>query len=144
MATMYILVGAPATGKSTYAKENFKDAIIVSSDKVREIMYGSEEIQGSPAAVFSQVHFNCWQYLVQGIDVVVDATNISKKNRAKLRGGMPLDTEFKAIVFKTDLETAIKRNAERDRHVPEDVIKRMFKNFEMPTADEGFAEIIEV
>lgn len=141
---MYMLIGPPATGKSTYAKENFKDAIIVSSDKVRKIMYGSEEIQGSPAAVFSQVRFNCWQYLVQGRDVVVDATNITRKNRAKLKSGMPLGTEFKAIVFKTDLETALKRNTERARHVPEDVVKRMFTNLEMPTADEGFAEIIEV
>ena len=46
-----VLVGLPGSGKSTYANK-IKNAILCSSDKVREELYGDENIQGDKQKVF--------------------------------------------------------------------------------------------
>ena len=47
MTTLYMMVGLPASGKSTYAKllAEEVDGIIVSSDAIRKEWYGDENIQ---------------------------------------------------------------------------------------------------
>ena len=47
-----ILIGIPGSGKSTYAKEEHEsnsNSVYLSSDKIREELYGNESVQGNPA-----------------------------------------------------------------------------------------------
>ena len=47
-----ILIGLPGSGKSTYCKEKRElnsNSVYLSSDKIREELYGNESIQGNPA-----------------------------------------------------------------------------------------------
>ncbi len=53
-----MMVGLPGSGKSTYAEKLSKErsAIICSSDKVREDLYGDENSQSNNDEVFKLLH----------------------------------------------------------------------------------------
>ena len=54
--TCVILVGPPGCGKSTYGKkyaEEHANTIVLSSDQIREELYGDASIQDDPARVFT-------------------------------------------------------------------------------------------
>lgn len=138
--TLYILCGPAGCGKSTYAKA--LDATVISSDAVREELYGDASIQSNPKRVFSIVNQRVKENLLLGKDVVYDATSLTKDIRANII--RQFDARFVAVWFDVSKKECLKRNAERERKVPERVIEKMFNNFEIPTYDEGFAAIIKI
>ena len=147
MARLYWMIGISGSGKSTVADKLSKEkhAYIISSDKIREELYGDENIQGDPQEVFKRVHNRILAYLTTGLDVIYDATNISLKNRSKLFKLLKdkyIDAKHIAIVMTTPLSICINNNNSRERVVPEDVILKQYKSFNMPFFEEGFDEII--
>lgn len=139
------MVGIPGSGKSVLAKEYAKryNAVIVSTDEIRKELFGDETIQVKNKEVFEVAYDRIKDALYYHRNVIFDATNISRKNRINLlRFIEPFNRGFKiALVLKTPLEEAKKRNQNRERVVPEDVLERMFKNFCEPTEEEGWDEI---
>lgn len=138
----YMLVGAPqpASGKSTWA-EQFRDKFaIVSSDAIRAALYGDESIQGNPVEVFELAKQTIVDVLKQGNNVIFDATNMKYKNRMNImREVNKLNGLIKVCeIFVEPIEVLLERNATRERHVPEHIIHRMMRQFEMPTYTEGF------
>lgn len=80
-----ILIGLPGSGKSTYAKEEHEsnsNSVYLSSDKIREELYGNESIQGNPVEVFTLMQSRAIEALKSGRDVFYDATNLTRKDRA--------------------------------------------------------------
>ena len=138
MPKFYMLVGLPGSGKSTYSK-TIKDAVIISSDALRKELYGSEEELGNP---FEEMIKRTIAALKNEKDVVFDATNLSTKKRRYIVERIKKYADYKkAIVIATPYTECLKRNAERERHVPEEVIKRMYMAFTMPCKQEGFDEV---
>ena len=142
MNFFYMTVGCPASGKSTWA-EQYKDGfIIVSSDAIRADLYGDESIQGNPVEVFELAKKHIVDALKQGKDVIFDATNMKYKNRMNImREVNKFSSEYLIKVceiFVEPIDVLLERNANRERHVPEHVIRRMTQQFEMPTCAEGF------
>jgi predicted kinase len=140
--TVYMLVGLPGSGKSTWAKEHAENlkAEIFSSDKLREELYGDEKIQGDNGKLFELLHKRMKSYLDNGNNVVYDATNISQKRR------IHFNKEFKnyrkeVIYFNSSHEACIMRDSHRDRTVGKDVIMGMFTNLQVPTYAEGWDKI---
>ena len=87
MNKLYMMVGLPASGKSTIAKEiaKSKKAIIVSSDELRKELLGDINEQSQNAKIFEEVEKRIKEGLKQG-NVVYDACNINyKKRRAFLQ-----------------------------------------------------------
>lgn len=147
MANLYWMIGISGSGKSTLAKRlSFeRKAEIVSSDKIRAELYGDENIQGDPNEVFRLVHERIFTYLRVGYDVIYDATNISLKNRKKLFKFLEskyIDAKHIAVVMTTPINVCIDNNNSRDRVVPEHVIMKQYKSFNIPFFEEGFDEII--
>ena len=138
MPKFYMLVGLPGSGKSTYSK-TIEDAVIISSDALRKELYGSEEELGNP---FEEMIKRTIDALKNGRDVVFDATNLNTKKRRHIVERIKKYADYKkAIVIATPYTECLKRNAERDRHVPEEVIKHMYMTFSMPCKQEGFDEV---
>jgi putative nucleotidyltransferase with HDIG domain len=141
-ATVYMTVGLPASGKSTWTLENAEklNATILSSDKIREEWYGDESTQGDPQKIFDYIYKTAKELLTEGKNVIIDATNISQKRRLQFVKDFD---EFNkvALYFNTDFFTCIRRDLERDRTVGHQVIKRMYDNLQVPTYVEGWNDI---
>ena len=143
MAVLYILIGIPASGKSTWASKIPKIQT-VSSDSIREELYGDASIQGDGQKVFQLVHKRIFENLANGLDTAYDAMNISRKYRIaflkEVRAKYP-NVHIRGIIFATPFEQCLKGNAERERHVPIEVMVRAYKGFNMPSIQEGFDSI---
>ena len=139
---LFMMVGLPASGKSTFAKTitygNSKP-VIHSSDKLREELYGDAAIQGDNNQLFAELHKRIKRDLLQGKSVVYDATNIKKRTRIMfLRDISNIKCRKICFVMATEYEACIYNNQQRERKVPEDVIHRMFMNYNPPHESEGF------
>ena len=160
MPTVYMLIGLPGSGKSTVAEKLAKgeDAVIVSTDKIREELFGDEAIQSNEKyngnTVFCIAHDRVKIAMLEGKNVIFDATNVKRKDRKYfldlLRPEKFLALQktnyhyrFHAILIATPYEKCLENNLNRRRVVPEEVIKRMMCNFEVPMKFEGW-DVVEV
>lgn len=148
MSVIYMMIGVSGSGKSTFARkvnvETNGKTRIVSSDDIREELYGDASIQNNPKKIFSIVHKRIKEGIEAGEDVVFDATNLTKKNRKSFfiflkENGIKADVI--ACVFPTPIEECIARQQRRVRKVPTSVIQKQFAQFEMPLVEEGFYAI---
>ncbi len=148
---VWILVGAPGSGKSTWGKsltEGDPRVVRVCLDDNRRAISGDSNNQAVsyPAVCMAkkQIQFA----LDTGKCVVFDATNMSRKARrdfiniARGRGAKVI-----AMVFEETKETLLKRNAKRaaegGRNVGEKVIDDMLARYQRPEVPE-FDEVIFV
>lgn len=137
---LYMLVGLPASGKSTYAKT--LDGTIFSSDALRAELWGDESTQGDNNKLFIELHRRIKDCLRSGQNAIYDATNINyKKRMAFLQELKHIDCEKICIFVAVPYDECVKRNRRRDRVVPEHIIERMYKNFECPYYFEGWNDI---
>lgn len=149
--TLYIAVGLPGSGKSTYAK-NFikgKDIEYLSSDELRAV-YGKDETdQSVTSIVFGHIKRKVDEFLKDGKNVLVDATSVNRRERSDyINSAKKYGAKVVALVFKMDRNGLIARNKKRGeeggREVPTFVIDKMFAKFEEPSSDEGIDTIIYV
>lgn len=134
---LFILVGVPGCGKSTWAKTFLSDAQIVSSDAIREELTGDATVQDKNGQVFNIFHQRLAEALAQGRNAVADSTALDQFARGQLRGiAQTFNAETHVILFK-NLGQALSRNRKRERVVPDDVMARMFDKFESASAEIG-------
>ena len=149
--TLYITVGLPGSGKSTYAKEFIKGKEIeyLSSDSLRAV-YGKDETdQSVTSIVFGHIKRKVDEFLKDGKNVIVDATSVNRKERSDyINTAKKYGAKVVAIVFKMDRQGLIDRNKKRGeqggRVVPDWVIDKMLNKFEDPSYDEGIDVMIYV
>lgn len=143
MTTLTLMVGLPGSGKSTYTKTKIDNRTkILSSDAIRKELFGFEEDQEHNDLVFDTLYNRARTFLIQGKDVLIDATNSSIENRKKaLSHFEDLNIRRKAIVIENSIETCIKQDSLRRRTVGEKVIREFAESFSYPTRTEGFDEI---
>ena len=149
--TLYITVGLPGSGKSTYVK-NFiknKDIEYLSSDSLRAVYGKSEEDQTVTPLVFGHIKRKVDEFLKDGKNVLVDATSVNRKERSDyINTAKKYGAKVVAIVFKMDRQGLIDRNKKRGeeggRVVPDWVIDKMLAKFEEPSYDEGIDVMIYV
>ena len=138
---LVVLIGAAASGKSTFAASHFVADCIVSSDRLRA------EMTGTPPddVVFAELHRLVQARIAAGLLTVIDATNTDWMWRAQLladagRRGRPAI----AIVFNLPLDVCLARNTTRSRTVPASVIRRQVADVarDVDRLDlEGFAAV---
>ena len=144
MPRLFIMCGLPASGKSTFARQFIKDNDIryVSRDEIRFFMVKeNEEYFSREKKVFKKFAGTIAQTLIDGFDVIADATHLNRISRDKLiRAIDQYTTEYTItyIVLETSLETCMKRNALREgrARVPDSVMKSMAENWEDITISE--------
>ena len=139
---MVMLIGLPGSGKSTIAEQyRAMGYNIHSSDAIREELSGDSSNQDINQLVFTTLHKRIKDDLKNGINCVYDATNISYKRRMAFLKELPLFCYKRAIVVATPYEVCLVQNRLRERVVPDFVIERMYRNFDMPYYYEGWTEI---
>lgn len=144
MAKFFMMIGLVGSGKSYHAKELAEeyDAEIFSSDALREEMFGDVNHQTNNDVLFKELHKRIRECLASGKSAIYDACNISYKRRMEfLKSLNKIPCEKIAVLMATPYEVCLERNAQRERKVPEYVIKRMYMNFNVPFWYEGWDDI---
>ena len=146
-----LLVGIPGSGKSYYAQEYLKahpNSVWLSSDAIREELLDDANDQQNPRAVFDEMFRRTITSLNNGKNVVYDATNLVAKTRralvARIREAVKEDFSSCCHIISCTIEECKMRNANRDRVVPEEVIDRMVRQFQIPWYNEGWDQIVLV
>ena len=148
---LWLMAGPAGSGKSTWAKRHMPTATIISRDQIRFELLKEEDDYFAYEDIVLRKFYQAIQNAIDDptiVDIVVDATHLTPKARravlVKLHG---LDTvTLGAISVEKDLETCLTQNAQRTGRafVPEATIKNMYKNYIIPTEQEGFINIIHV
>ena len=130
--TAYVMVGAPGSGKSTYAAKlaEIENAYVVSGDEVRKELYGSAEIQGN----WSEIHDRIEELVSEacGMPVILDGTHYLASYRKEAINLLKSYgyTKVDAIVCNPSLATCLARNWSRQRNVPDYVVKAMHEKLQ--------------
>ncbi len=156
IADFVMLVGIPASGKSTLSRD-FRDSgyTVLSSDEIRlGLSCESSEQRLDKAAhnalnrrVFESIFAQARAALENGDSVVVDATNLSRKRRrAFLQGLVGIRCTKRCFLFIASPEVCKSRNSARNEltRVPDEEMQRMLCSFEAPSYAEGWDEILPV
>lgn len=144
--SLILLVGVPGSGKTTYAKnyiERNPNTIHLSSDAIRKELYGDENIQGNPGDIFALMQKRAIEALNNGRNVVYDATNVTRKDRASIIGVCPKFVKIECHIIWAPIETCVERDSTRERTAGRGIIDRMLKRFQAPYYDEGI-DVIKV
>lgn len=145
MKKLTLMVGLPASGKSTYAKEMADDnTVVLSSDDYRKKLLGDENCQENNEIVFKTLYKDAIELLESGKNVVIDATNINMKARRRVLANFSnMKIVREAIVMATPYELCVSQDKARERTVGEEVIKKFLYRFEIPMSYEGF-DVVDI
>jgi predicted kinase len=149
MAILYMLIGVPGSGKSTWIGQQdwAKDCVLVSSDKLIDIEAArqgktyndvfKEYIDEANRLMLEDVK----AAVAEGKDIIWDQTNTSRKSRKSKLAKVP-DYRKIAVVFATPDEAEWTRRLGNrpGKTIPMPVLKAMAEGLQMPTEDE-FDEI---
>lgn len=138
MSTVIITIGAPASGKTTWARQYVRDnknTAIVCRDDIR-LAYGLES--GDDEKLVTRVHRSQIEAaLLDGMDVVVADTNLNAGFRKQLiKFAHEHGADVMVKVFPITLDEAIRRDAARANTVGASVVKRfhdMYVQQEFPS-----------
>lgn len=147
---LFMMVGLPGSGKSYLAETidvkrdgEIYTPVVISSDAIRKELYDDRNNQDNNAKLFAELHRRIKENLFNGIDVVYDATNVSKKRRiAFLQELSNIDCHKVCVCVMTPYELVLRQNKNRERKVPQQSIRKMYLNWCPPASGEGFDNVI--
>lgn len=137
-----ILVGLPASGKSTWVAQQGGAAI--SSDELRRWLRDDATDQSIHGLVFRLMREFVRLRIQLGAPVTyIDATNLTRKHRRPfIKIAEQMGCHCEAVYFDVPVEECLRRNQRRARQVPEGVILAMAERLHPPSAEEGFQAIV--
>ena len=150
MPKVYVLVGVPGSGKSTWAKSQdwLQDCVYISTDELVE--EHARQVGKTYTEVFNDYMPEAVELMTkqvieareQGRDIIWDQTSTSVASRKKKFRLLP-NYEHIAVVFHEPPINELKeRLANRPgKIIPWEVVSNMINNFEMPSTNEGYKEI---
>lgn len=131
MQEIIIMVGYPASGKTTISNTVFETAGYV-------IMHG-DELKTSIKMIKTAV-----KPITDGKSVVFDATNATKEKRSEyIEFAKKHNVPVRCVYVSTSMEESLQRNNNREKPVPRIVYNIYNKKFQMPTVEEG-CEVVKV
>lgn len=143
MGTIHMMVGIPASGKSTFSKSLSKELNIpiVSSDEVRNKYPNVQEKD-----IWPLIYEECASYVKLGQDFIYDATNVTPNVRKRFVDillskcdGFQIGTYYIEADPKVCYERCIERNKDKnERYLPPEVIFEYAEKIIKPSDEEGF------
>ena len=124
--SLVLMMGPSGSGKSSFARQHFKEFEIVSSDRCRALVSNDEGDQSASGDAFDVLFMIAHKRLQRGLLTVIDATNLQTEARRDLLQLALTYHVFSAIIaLDVDEDTCLERASQRvDRTVPAAVIKK--------------------
>jgi len=137
MATLFVTVGAPGSGKSYFAEKLCKEYKFVHlrSDKIRDIVFPRPTYTPTEnSKLFRLMDFLVGEFLSNGASVVYDANFTKKAYRKEMQWVAKKNGAKYAVLWvKTPLVTALRRAKSRRYHkVGKSVVLGIHKETEYP------------
>ena len=144
--SLVVLIGASASGKTTFARRHFKATEVLSSDHARALVSDDENDQSASADAFAMVRFIAARRLRRARLTVIDATNVTPGTRKPL---LTLARTHRvhavAIVFAMPDQVCEERDLEPGgRRVGADVLRRQGTDLRRSLGNlrnEGFQDV---
>lgn len=157
MPRVIFLVGLPASGKSTYAK-NFLNSVpndakmplLLSSDNIlldwaQDAGISHQEAYVKWAAQAQEEVLNMASYASEhGIDVIWDQTNLTRDQRADRMDIFPDTSTFIAVAFEAPDDILADRLEQAGKDIPQHILDEMKAAYDRPDHDEGFESVVLV
>lgn len=151
MPVLYMLIGVPASGKSTWVKQHKNsNTLVASSDDYIERQ--AEKMGSTYNDVFndyvkagnSHAIATAKQAFSDNMDLIWDQTNLTKNGRKQKLRMVPKDYKKVAVFFPTPHQDVLKKRlaSRPGKNIPDYVMNTMMKTIEKPSHDEGFDEIV--
>ena len=152
MPKLYMMIGLPAAGKSTWVANqpiDWNKTVIASTDNYIERHAQSQKktyndvFQDTIGLATDDMNASIKDAVENGLDIIWDQTNTGSKARMFKLKAIPDNYEKIALVFlPPDEEEHNRRLANRPgKTIPPHILDSMRNSFQMPTEAEGFDEI---
>ena len=151
-----ILVGVPASGKSTWFSKNKTSTMApISTDNIIEFMgslfgFTYDQIFKDSISLAEKIMWKRLEWNAErSNDVVIDRTNLTAKSRKKFIDYLkPYGYEFEAVVFPlpgtvefSEEEWFRRLDSRQGKTIPNAVLASMVNSAQMPSEEEGFTKI---
>lgn len=151
-----ILVGVPASGKSTWFSKNKTSTMApISTDNIIEFMgslfgFTYDQIFKDSISLAEKIMWKRLEWNAEcRNDVVIDRTNLTAKSRKKFIDYLkPYGYEFEAVVFPlpgtvefSEEEWFRRLDSRQGKTIPNAVLASMVNSAQMPSEEEGFTKI---
>ena len=140
--TLWVMVGLSGSGKSSVAKEiaeNNPNTIIVSLDNIGEELTGDYGNQENNEEVFKVFRKRIREALENNMNVIADATNITMRSRrAIIENVKGVDCCKIAYLIPKPFEQCKIDNLNRPHPVPEEVLDKQLRKFQIVFYEEGW------
>jgi predicted kinase len=145
MSKVYMLIGVPGSGKSTWvnAQDWVKDCVLVSTDKLIELEAGrqgrtyNDVFKDYIDTATKLMNADVLEAVAEGKDIIWDQTNTGRKSRKAKLAMMPGYYKI-AVVFATPEKEEWQRriNSRPGKMIPEGVLKAMAMGLQRPEPGE--------
>lgn len=142
--TLWVMVGLSGSGKSSVAKEiveNNSNTIIVSLDNICEELTGKVEDQSKNEEASKIFHKRIREALENNTNVIADAINITiRSRRAIIENIKGIECNKIVYLIPKPFRQCKIDNLNRQHPVPEEVLDKQLRKFQIPFMKEGFDE----
>ena len=147
--TLVVLIGAAASGKSSWARAHFVGNEVVSTDAMRALVGEGEGDQRANRDMFTIFDAVIEARVRRRLTTVIDSTALEADRRAHYVAlGQRFGVPVVAIVLRATAQTCVVRNAQRQRQVPQLVIRKQVAAVAALPSEvlrkEGFADVIDI
>lgn len=117
---LVLMVGPSGAGKTEWARRNCDKLGVISSDAIREELFGAADMGGDQTEVFERVRRDALALLSTGRTAVIDATNLKREDRLPNARLAPADIPVEYVLVDRPMAEKIatgKQGTEREKEV---------------------------
>ena len=153
MPTLYMMIGVPGSGKTTWLNKceeiSIEDYIVGSDYIIQEVAdhFGITYNEAFPYVIKFAEHMMYKEIdtaIKNGSDIYWDQTNTTRKSRAEKLKKVPAHYRKVAVYFAVPEDLEARLASRPGKTIPGHIVKSMIANMEIPMVKEGFDEIIHV
>ena len=148
-----LIIGNYGSGKSSLAKEHFKERQRINRHEIRHHLkemteHGekwspddwNEDIEGLVRHI---EHDIICHFLEKNEKIIIDNTSLTEKGRKKYVDYTRKYNKTIACIFmKRDVSILLEQNKKKEFPVPDHIIVQLFAKTELPSVEEGFNKIV--
>lgn len=143
---IYLMIGAPGAGKSTYVANNFKTIPVLSCDDIREEMFGFHRSLEIRNVVYEKILSHIKDYVERKENFVIDSTYFNEIDKRNELYKIVMPESIHIVYVNTPITLCIEQNKARPEHrfIKQNMIEYLFNKIDPPNKTEGFSFITHI